>query len=331
MITIDGSYGEGGGQIVRSAVALSAVTGEEVCIENIRRGRRGSGLHPQHVKAIQATALLCDAEVTGLSIGSTAITFSPLEIKGGSCHINIGTAGSIALLLQCIMPASAFAKKGTELTITGGTDVLWAPSVDYLKNVTIRALEMLGYDCAIQIIKRGYYPKGQGHVVAKITPSHLRPFNLTPYNCKMQGISHCSGLPEHVAQRQADAAGELLREAGYPCNIAIAHSDDFSTGSGITLSCGLKGSCMPGKRGLPAEKLGRTAAHHLIEELSSNTAVDIHLADQLIPYMGFAKGSSFTTRKITEHTRTNIWVTEQFLDVKFNIEKEKGMVRISVP
>ncbi len=331
MINIDGSYGEGGGQIVRSAVALSAVTGEEVHVENIRMGRRDPGLRLQHVEAIRATALLCDADVTGLSRGSTAITFSPLEIRGGSCHIDIGTAGSIALLLQCIMPASAFAKKRTELTIIGGTDVRWAPSVDYLKNVTVRALAQMGYDCVIQIRQRGYYPKGGGRVVAQITPSRLRSFDLTPQDCRVWGISHCSGLPEHVARRQADAAGELLQEAGYPCNIEIAHSDDVSIGSGITLSCGLKGSCAPGKRGLPAENIGRNAAHHLIEELSSNTAVDIHLADQLIPYMGLAEGSSFTACTITEHTRTNIWVTEQFLGVKFNIEKEKGMVRISVP
>ncbi|SES98302.1 RNA 3'-terminal phosphate cyclase (ATP) [Methanococcoides vulcani] len=328
MIHIDGSYGEGGGQILRTSVALSAVTGEAVHITDIRSNRPKPGLSAQHVKAIETAALICGATVEGVSIGSTNITFSPQEVRGGYYTIDIGTAGSIALLLQCIMPAAAYSDTDIELNIIGGTDVSWAPSIDYLENVTLKALSKMGYRCEIDTRKRGYYPRGGGVVHATISPSEPEPHDFTEETGDILGISHCSNLPEHVAKRQADSAKDIIGKAGYDCHIITECAEYPSTGSGITLYCGMKGAYVPGKRGLPAEKVGSRAAAELLDELSNRSSVDVHLADQLIPYMGLAKGGSFTVREISSHTTTNIWVTEQFLDVKFKIQKKGNMMEI---
>ncbi|ABE52656.1 RNA 3'-terminal phosphate cyclase [Methanococcoides burtonii] len=330
MIDIDGSYGEGGGQIVRNAIALSAVTGKATSIKNIRKDRPNPGLSAQHVKAIGIAALLCDAKVEGIKIGSTNIAFFPQEIRGGKYTIDIGTAGSIALLLQCIMPIATYSNTNIKLEIKGGTDVSWAPSIDYLKNVTLSALSKMGYRCNIDILKRGYYPRGGGIVNAIIEPSHLVPDRFSEERGTIRGISHCSNLPEHVAQRQADKAKAILENAGHECSIETCRTDFTSTGSGITLYCGMKGSFVPGKRGTTAEKVGNDAATSLLDELLTPSSVDIHLADQLIPYLGLAEGGSFTVKEISPHTKTNIWVTEKFLDVKFKIEKRNDIVKISI-
>lgn len=330
MIDIDGSYGEGGGQIVRNAIALSAVTGKATSIKNIRKDRPNPGLSAQHVKAIGTAALLCDAKVEGVKIGSTDIAFFPQEIRGGNYTIDIGTAGSIALLLQCIMPIASYSDTKVKLDIKGGTDVSWSPSIDYLNNVTLNALSKMGYRCNIDILKRGYYPRGGGSVNAMIEPSHLVPHELSEERGIIRGISHCSNLPDHVAQRQADKAKAVLEDAGHECSIETCRTDFQSTGSGITLYCGMKGSFVPGKRGITAEKVGGDAATFLLDELLTHSSVDIHLADQLIPYLGLAEGGSFTVKEISPHTRTNIWVTEKFLDIKFKTEKRKGIVEISI-
>src|SRR3990170_4083771 len=188
---LDGSYGEGGGQILRTAVALSIVTGKSVEIDNIRKARPKPGLAAQHVKAVETAATLCDAKVTGCSLRSTHLSFSPGRIKKGIYGINIGTAGSITLLLQCLMPAAMHASGTTRLNIIGGTDVQWSPPIDYLRFVTLRALSVMGYDCEIRLIRRGYYPVGGGHVEAIIKPSILKKINFEKNVCEVvEGISH---------------------------------------------------------------------------------------------------------------------------------------------
>ncbi len=327
-------------------MSLSAVTGENVRVANIRKNRPSPGLKAQHVKAIETAALLCDANVAGLSIGSTDITFSPLELKGGKYDIDIGTAGSISLLLQCVMPVAVCASDDIELTITGGTDVAWSPPTDYLKHVTSRALSKMGYKCDIDLLTRGYYPKGGGRVRAHLKPSGLKGFDFTAKSRedkrKIYGISHCANLPEHVAERQADSAAKLIMDAGYECDITTECVTCRSTGSGIGLWHDLLGANALGKRGLPAEKVGRNAAKEMIKELHSGACVDVHLSDQLIPYMGLCRSGfgSYTVRELSQHTLTNIWVTEQFLDVKFDVKKivdldldqgfGSGLVEVSV-
>ncbi len=282
MIHIDGSYGEGGGQIIRTAVALSAVTGTEVTISNIRSNRPKPGLKAQHMTAIRTAADMTGARLSGLKPGSTEITFSPggtsVGISGGYYKIDIGTAGSITLLLQCLIPVALVAQEPVSLDITGGTDVAWSPPIDYMANVLLPVLASMGLKCNIRLQCRGYYPRGGGRVTAIIHPSALRAVQLDKEKemdtknedemergkekekekgkepCTVAGISHSSNLPPHVVQRQADAAAEALEKAGYSSSIDALAANSPSTGSGITLWYGHAGGSALGKRGLPAEK-----------------------------------------------------------------------------
>ena len=360
MIRIDGSYGEGGGQIIRTAVALSAVTGTEVTISNIRSNRPKPGLKAQHMSAIRTAADMTGARISGLKSGSTELTFSPGDISGGHYNIDIGTAGSITLLLQCLMPVASAAQESVSLDITGGTDVAWSPPIDYMAHVLLPVLASMGLKCNIRLQRRGYYPRGAGRVTANIHPSALRAVELDKEKetdtkkedemekergkgkeiekekekemetCTVSGISHSSNLPPHVIQRQADAATAALEKAGYSSSIDTWAANSPSTGSGITLWCGHAGGSALGKQGLPAEKVGKAAAREIIAELDSWAVVDVHLADQLIPYMGLAGDGSFTVQEVSGHTRTNIWVVEQFLGVEFRIEEKKDVFKISL-
>jgi RNA 3'-terminal phosphate cyclase (ATP) len=201
-----------------------------------------------------------------------------------------------------------------------------------MRFVTLEALRKMGYECDLRLITRGYYPRGGGCVEAIINPSNLNHIDFDGNKCShVEGISHSSGLPAHVAQRQAASAGKVLREHGYESRILSEVNDHPSTGSGITLWCGAVGGIALGKPGLKAEKVGEIAANAIIDELRSGAGVDEFLADQLIPYMALAKGGYFTTRMISMHTKTNIWVTEQFLPVKFKIEElVMGLFRVRV-
>lgn len=330
MIAIDGSFGEGGGQIIRTAVALSAVTGNGFSIHDIRKMRPQPGLKAQHCTAIRTAAAMTHAEVTGMGMGSTQLTFKPEGIFGGHYTVDIGTAGSITLLMQCLMPAALMSSDTVILDITGGTDVTWSPPIDYLSHVMLPVLTSMGLDCSIELQNRGYYPRGGGRVRVEIHPSSLTGIDIRRKSGVIMGMSHSSNLPEHVVRRQADAAMQALAKAGYRSDIRLETAKYVSTGSGITLWCGHIGTSALGKRGLPAEKVGRSAASEIIAELNSGASVDVHLADQLLPFMGLAGSGSFTVREISEHTRTNIWVVEQFLDVQFNIRTENNVFKISL-
>ena len=229
MIEIDGSFGEGGGQIVRTAVALSAVTGKPVRITRIRQGRSKPGLAAQHARAITALAAICDARTSGATPGSSEIVFTPGEIRGGRHRVEIGTAGSVTLLMQCLLPALLRADAPSSLQIQGGTDVNWSPTVDYFKNVFLPALSSFGAKVSLEVLQRGYYPRGQGEVLLEVEPAKLKASHLESMACDtgqiipniqntVQGVSHCSNLPEHVAARQADSAAEALAAGGLFCS-----------------------------------------------------------------------------------------------------------------
>jgi RNA 3'-terminal phosphate cyclase (ATP) len=326
MIEIDGSYGEGGGQIVRTAVALSAVTGKPVRIKKIRQGRPKPGLAPQHAQAISSLARICSARIKGVEPGSPEISFEPGEIRGGHYRIDIGTAGSITLLMQCLMPATLKADGPVTLEIHGGTDVQWSPTIDYFKNVFLPAMARFRALVSLEIRQRGYYPRGQGSVVLNVEPSDLQSALLTgSATHRVEGISHCSNLPEHVARRQAESALQALKDAGIEAEVSQEVLAVPSTGSGITIWSGFKGASALGERGLPAEKVGRKAAEEMVSEMASSTAVDIHLADQLIPYIALA-GGGYTAREVSMHARTNIWTARHFLDREITISGEREKI-----
>lgn len=331
MIEIDGSHGEGGGQIVRTAAALSAVTGRSVRIRDIRRRRPKPGLAAQHVRAIESLARICGGRTRGVSLSSPEIEFCPGPVRGGRYEIDIGTAGSVTLLVQCLLPALTVADGPVELLVRGGTDVRWSPTVDYLRRVALPAISLFGVVAELRLLERGYYPRGGGSISLVVLPSRLNPARIEHEAAiaAVNGISHSSGLPAHVSSRQAEAAGEALVMAGCRSLIAKEVLKLSSTGSGITLWSTHKGSSALGERGVRAEEVGRSAALELVAELQSASAVDVHLADQLIPYLALA-GGSFTTRAVTGHTATNIWTAGRVLGSEIRIEElEDGIVRIN--
>lgn len=330
MIEIDGSYGEGGGAILRTSAALSALTGKAIQITDIRAKRPKKGLMPQHLSALKSVALLSKADYEGLKLGSTEVTFKPREIEGGDYQLDIGTAGSLTLLMQGFMIPASFAKDPVKITLKGGTDVRWSPPVDYLSNVTIPILRSIGYNMELQVIQRGYYPRGGGILRAIIYPvKKLNPFNLLNLRAdRVRGISHAVKLPEHVAYRQAGSAERILEDKGYEVDIEVQHSDKaLGPGSGIVLwtegESRMGSSCLgePGKR---AELVGEEAAKDLLYSISFNGALDRYMGDQIIPYMAIAGNSQVTVTELTEHTLTNIYVTEKITGHKFKYNGELG-------
>ncbi len=348
MLTIDGSFGEGGGQILRTSVAMAAIAKTPVRIRNIRINRPKPGLSAQHLTAIEAVASLTGAEVSGLILRSTEVTFVPGAIRGGAYRLDIGTAGSISLLLQCLIPVALHSPETVLFDITGGTDVNWSPPIDYLRHVTLPALALAGCGVEIKVLRRGYYPRGGGQIRAVITPSRISGVDFERMDANtVYGCSHASRLPEHVAKRQRGAAVTRLEAHGYAADIVTEHNPaapkgsksskdgkgimggSGSTGSGITLWRGLMGGSALGERGKPAEVVGSDAADSIIRELDSGAAVDVYLADQLIPYMAIARSGSFTARELSLHTKTNIWVCEQFTDTKFKMEPLDQNIRVT--
>ncbi|GAB4310296.1 MAG: RNA 3'-terminal phosphate cyclase [Methanobacteriaceae archaeon] len=330
MIAIDGSYGEGGGAIIRTATALSALTGKPIHISNIRAKRPKKGLAPQHLTAIKALSSLTSASCSGLKLGSREIYFKPGPISGGNYHIDIKTAGSTTLVLQSLMIPAMFADSAVNLVIKGGTDVKWSPSIDYFKNVTLPLLESLGYQANIDLIKRGYYPRGGGIIKAEINPiKNLRPINLTKIEIDdIKGISHCSKLPCHIAVRQAEAATKILEKKGYKANIDVqCNETSLGRGSAIVLwakgNHALGGSDIgePGKR---AETVGKNAADELLDHISKNAPLDKYMGDQIIPYMAVTGKSTIKTAELTKHTVTNIYVAEKIMNKKFSVKGQLG-------
>ncbi len=343
MIEIDGSFGEGGGQIIRTAIALAAITGKEVEIKNIRANRPKPGLAAQHLHAVKAVEKLSGGRTEGLGLRSTQLKFAPAALKGFEGEIDIGTAGSITLLLQCLIPVALFADEPTKVRIKGGTDVKWSPPIDFYTNVFLKAIQEMGCDVQIDMKRRGYYPKGGGLVEARITPSHCGALPHDPASPVraylkgivfkeneregiIKGVSHSCGLPAHVVERQAKAAERILNERVYDTEIKTEIENDGkrTTGSGITLWRGYKSGSALGERGKRAELVGEEAARNVIKELGSVSTVEVHLADQLIPYIALADGKSeMKVREVTKHLETNMYVTKKFLDVGFGVEKEE--------
>jgi len=346
LIEISGDILEGGGQIVRTSIALAALTGKDVRVTRIRAKRPNPGLQAQHVTAVKALEAICGAETEGLAQGSRELVFRPHRHMAGRFRFAVGTAGSIPLILQALMPAAAYAPGPIELELSGGTDVLWSPTIDYVRLVVLPTLRIMGYDADLKVQRRGHYPKGGGNVTITIKPPRmLRSIRLVERGelSGVEGISHCVKLPSHVAQRQATAAKDKLTKAGYSdLNIAVetyppSQDPHIGPGSGITLlmksSTGsIIGADSIGERGKPAERVGEEAAEKLLAEIASKSPVDRHLGDILIPYMAVGEGlSEISVSAITMHTVTNIKVAEMIAGAKFEVKGEHGEVgRITV-
>lgn len=334
-VEVDGSILEGGGQILRSALALSALLLKPVLVKRIRAKREKPGLQQQHLHGVMALQQMTGAEVKGAHVGSTEIAFRPRNRNGGEVHIDIGTAGAVTLVLQGIMVVAPFCEHPVVVHISGGTNVTWSPPIEYLQYVLLPRLVQMGYSGTLQLERRGYYPRGGGRVHAEFSHvPHLSAIDLVRAEGvpRIAGKSHCGALERHVAERQARAATDTLKQAGYaPVRMEIEqNAQTLCPGSGISLwtegeTNRLVGSDALGERGVKAETVGQQAAEALLQELKTRAPVDRHQADMLIPYVAIAQGrSSFSVSQMTLHTETNIHVIRQFLDVKFTVKGKSG-------
>ncbi|MBW2171141.1 MAG: RNA 3'-terminal phosphate cyclase [Deltaproteobacteria bacterium] len=337
-ITIDGSRGEGGGQILRTTLALAAILQQPVQIHGIRAGRKKPGLRPQHLMAVKAMALITGGKVKGAELGSTSLTFEPQQLLPGSYSLDVGTAGSTSLVLQTMIPALLFAKESSRVVITGGTHVPWSPCFHYLRDVFAPMLQKMGGSLKLEIKRWGWYPKGGGKVTASISPtSELTGLDLTR-RAELQDIcmlSAISNLPMSIAERQQDQVLNRLQD--YPDKLGrveLLEGPSPGTGTVVFIRAkfenGVAGFTSLGKKGKPAEKVADNACSDFSRFVNSEAAVDEHLADQLALYMALAKGpSTLTTQGITNHLTTNIWVIEQFLPVRFQVDKEAATISLT--
>ena len=330
MIQIDGSHGEGGGQILRTAVALSMVKGEKVRVNNIRANRPNPGLSHQHLMALKAAKDISDAEAEGLRKGSRKVTFEPDEIRRGLYKFDIGTAGSITLLLQTVLPPALLSGEPVEIEVRGGTDVKWSPPYDYFENVFLENLREMGAEIESELIKRGHYPKGGGKIKVSVEPSSLRDLEVSDKIEKIEGRAFVTNLPLHIARRMKKSALKELIE--YDTSISVESYRSASAGTAITLwtrGGRIVGRGILGEKGVPAEKIGSDAAEGLMKDIRDSVDVDVWCADQLVPYLGLIdQNGVLNTEEKTGHLETNLWVVNQFMDDKMKLEEHEGYISI---
>lgn len=293
------------------------------------------------MEAVLTAARLCDAQVEGIKINSRELWFNPGPIKSGRIEAEIGTAGSIPMLLMTVLPICAYANKTVDLFVTkGGTDVTHSPTINYMRFVLLPVLKKMGLNATINVRKYGYYPKGNGEVTASVEPTRsLNPLRLeNPGKIRtIKGVSVCTFLAERkVAERQAKTASDYFREKGFNTNILTVNdtSNPLQKGSSLVLwvetdTDVIFGADAIGELKKTSEKVGEEASEKLWEEITAKPTVDVHLADLLIPYVALARGrSSYLTRMVSEHLETNVWLAEEILQVKFKIEKLNTLCRI---
>ena len=335
LIEIDGSYGSGGGQILRTAISLSAVTQKPCRVFNIRRLRPKPGLSNQHLLSIRSLSQLCNGKLEGDFLGSEEVKFYPGKIYKSRVSVNIPTAGSITLALQTLILPALFSPNPVTISFNGGaTDTFFSPTIDYFQYVFLKILEKMRGKVKVNISKRGYYPEGGAEAEIRVFPSELKNLNLTERG-KFQKILVISGAAntlksKKVAERQIAGVKEILGKLKLPIEEKIEYYDTLCPGSQIFLAAEFSsqgkentviGTDNLGKLGKKAEDVGKEAALELLKEQKSGASLDKHSGDQILPYMALAKDkSSITVSEITSHCESNIWVIEKFVEGKFEIE-----------
>ncbi len=334
VIEIDGSYGEGGGQILRTALAFSTILKQPIRITRIRAGRKHPGLQPQHLKSIEALTTLSNSYAEGNQIGSKTITFFPGEIVPGRYEFDIGTAGSVTLLLQAILLPLSLSQGESRLILKGGTHVEWSPPFHYLTEILLPTLARMGVQVEVELQRWGWYPRGGGQIDLKIEPARrLTPilFNQRGAIKRIYGLSAISNLPKHVAERQREQAlRRIERECHFEAEIEVLPdipSKDQGSFLFIVVESegGKAGFSSLGRRGKRAESVGDEVVDALKDYIVSDACLDAHLPDQLVPFLAIAHGqSSFTTTRVTEHLLTNLWVIQHFLNISLTKSGGRG-------
>nr|CAH8838715.1 unnamed protein product [Trichobilharzia regenti] len=338
IISVDGSKLEGGGQILRSAVAISAITGRPVEVCNIRAGRSNPGLSNQHLAALEISAKVCSGSLTSCALGSTKIALTPGQITPGSYEADAKTAGSVSLMLQAVGPILAFASGPSEVILRGGTDASFAPPIDFMNKVTSNYFKRLGLNYELQVIRRGFYPQGGGIVKVLISPvqGSLTAISLLELGSvqSISGYSFVAGkVPERVAHEMKTEASRCIGRLFPKCSVDIhsfRESDDRCQGNVATFmymlhtstDCILAVSGISAPRGPSHKQLVSEAFESLYKYVEIGACCDEHIQDQLIIPMALAKGKSqIRTGPLTMHTKTVIYVAELMLGVKFEIQE----------
>ena len=337
MLEIDCSRGEGGGQSVRTSVAMSTVTGKEVHLTRIRENRPTNGLSKQHCTAVQAVADITGSEIIGNSLGSRELTVRPKTDRKYDITMDIGTAGSISLVLQAIQLAASTFDKRLDIDISGGTNVMWAPPIDSYQQVLYPLMSRMGIKASVEILERGFYPEGGGRIKASFEPIHgIKPLMLTDLGelKKVSGVCFSQHLPKWVTEQLLEGCHSVLDDICEP-EITIQSSSGGSRGAGLALVAeyenGLLGSNVLSTRGHPAKQAGIDAASDLVQVMDSGSTLDVHTADQLLPYMAMAEGdSAFTVSRISRHLLSQMDTLETFLDVRFGVERKEDLYHFTV-
>jgi RNA 3'-terminal phosphate cyclase (ATP) len=342
MIEIDGSYGEGGGQLLRTALSLAAITGQGIRIERIRARRSRPGLRAQHLAAVRAVAEICAAQVEGAELDSRSLTFVPSRPpQPGQYRWNIGTAGATSLVFQTVLWPLASAGAPSQVTVTGGTHVDWSPPIDYVQQVYLPALSTVSGASVAQVVieEWGWYPRGGGTIQATIAgDSRLRGLRLSSRGslCKVSVTSAASNLPEHVRQRQAKQADHILRKQGIKPQVKSIDPPSPGQGTAVFVLAeydeARAGFTSYGRIRKPAERVAEEACRGFARFHKRGRPVDRYLADQLLLPLALADGDSqYAASEITQHLVTNAWLIQQFLDVRIVIEgeeREPGIVQV---
>lgn len=334
MIKIDGSQGEGGGQILRTSVSLSAITGRPVEVINIRAKRTRPGLRPQHLAAVRTLASLFDAKTENLQAGADWIRFTPSKrFLGGAARFDVGTAGSIPMIMMAVVPAVSLSGNQLQIELVGGTDVRASPTIDYIRYVVIGAYRSIGIKFSIEVLKRGYYPRGGGVVKVVIEPCNapgtVQLLNGQSFEPKI--VSVCGQLPKHVAERQISSALIALEKKGIRCsNYTASYEMSLSPGSSILVYSSSDygqyiGGDSIGELGKRAEAVGLEAAERFLESTLARAPVDPFLADMIVLPLALARGRSrYRVPRLTRHLKTNLEVARQILRCRYQISKTPG-------
>jgi len=335
-VLIDGSEGEGGGQILRTSLALSCITGRRLQIENIRAARPKPGLARQHLSCVHAACRISGGRCKGDALGSKVLDFQPGPVRGGDFHFEIDSAGSASLVVQTVMAALFLAEKPSRITVTGGTHNPWAPPFDFISETFLPAISTAGFKGNCKLIRPGFYPAGGGEMIFSIEPRlHDTPGLIDlcrpPEQVEIRARIYTSKLPARVAIRQ-----EKLLLKGPLAFDEIEHIDvENSPGPGncivVRLSSDRRTTVFTafGRRRKPSEKVVGEVLALAGEFLAGRAAVDRYLADQLLIYMAILRNGAFTTNKLSRHLTTNIDVIGQFLPAKFTIDRREQPYGVS--
>ena len=344
MISIDGSWGEGGGQILRTSLTLATVTGKSVCIDRIRAGRKKPGLAPQHLTSLRAAATLCQAKVRGDRLGSTKLEFIPTSApRAGEYSFDVseasagGSAGAVTLVLQTILLPLALTNGNSKIILKGETHVAWSPPVTYIQEVYLPTLKQLGIIARVQLNAWGWYPQGGGEVILQVDSikQPLSSLKLLERGTLQQiyGLAVVTKLPAHIPQRLANRAKNLLQQANLPGKIEVLRARGVAPGAGIFLTAQYErcraGFSAIGDKGIPAERVAEQAVQQLLEFQNQTAPVDLFLGDQLLlPLSLSIDPSYYKVANISKHLITNARVIEQFELARINIDRVNQLIEV---